>query len=144
MDQLCLPSHPIELPCQYYSPSISILPHHFTLASANPHIITLFCHIIKYLICYRYRTNLNNKKKNLSFSSLYSLSSSSPSFFLAPTYSLPLPLPVHPSLVCNQGSTKSLASLALLADKLKSYGQILTKIMYILSWLCTENVGKGI
>ena len=36
------------------------------------------------------------------------------------------------------------AALALLADKLKSHGQILTKIMYILSRLCMENVGKGI
>ena len=31
-----------------------------------------------------------------------------------------------------QGSTKSLVALALLADKLKSHGQILTKITYIL------------
>ena len=43
-----------------------------------------------------------------------------------------------------QGSTNSLAALALLADKLKSHGQILTKIMYILSRLCMENVRKGI
>ena len=43
-----------------------------------------------------------------------------------------------------QGSRKSLAALALLADKLKSHGQILTKITYILSRLCMENVGKGI
>ena len=43
-----------------------------------------------------------------------------------------------------QGSRKSLAVLALLADKLKSHGQILTKITYILSRLCMENVGKGI
>ena len=43
-----------------------------------------------------------------------------------------------------QGSTKKLAALALLADKLKSHGQILTKITYILSRLCMENVGKGI
>ena len=40
----------------------------------------------------------------------------------------------------NQGSRKSLAALALLADKLKSHGQI----TYILSRLCTETVGKGI
>ena len=43
-----------------------------------------------------------------------------------------------------QGTRKSLAALALLADKLKSHGQILTKITYILSRLCMENVGKGI
>ena len=43
-----------------------------------------------------------------------------------------------------QGSRKLLAALALLADKLKSHGQILTKITYILSRLCMENVGKGI
>ena len=43
-----------------------------------------------------------------------------------------------------QGSRKSLAALVLLADKLKSHGQILTKITYILSRLCMENVGKGI
>ena len=41
-----------------------------------------------------------------------------------------------------QGFTKSIAALALLADKLKSHGQILTKIKYILSSLCMENVGK--
>ena len=40
-----------------------------------------------------------------------------------------------------QGSRKSLAALA---DKLKSHGQILTKITYILFRLCLENVGKGI
>ena len=41
---------------------------------------------------------------------------------------------------CNrhsQGARKSLAALALLGDKLKYHGQILT-------WLCMENVGKGI
>ena len=47
-------------------------------------------------------------------------------------------------VVLRQGSTKSIAVLALLADKLKSHGQILTKITYILSRLCTENVRKGI
>ena len=44
----------------------------------------------------------------------------------------------------NQGSTKSLVALALLSDKLKTHGQMLTKIMYILSRLCTETVGKGL
>ena len=43
-----------------------------------------------------------------------------------------------------QGSTKSLAALTLLADKTKSHGQMLTKITYILSRLCMETVGKGI
>ena len=47
----------------------------------------------------------------------------------------------QPAQCCSQGSTKSLAALALLADKLKSHGQILTKIMYILSRLCTETTG---
>ena len=44
------------------------------------------------------------------------------------------------SLPTSQGSTKSIVALALLADKLKSHGQILTKITYILFRLCTENV----
>ena len=41
-----------------------------------------------------------------------------------------------------QGSRKSLAALAALADKLKSHGQIMIKITYILSKFCTEMLKK--
>ena len=39
-----------------------------------------------------------------------------------------------------QGSRKSIAALALLADKLKSHGQIVFKITYILSKFCPKCV----
>ena len=39
------------------------------------------------------------------------------------------------------GSRKSVAALA---DKLKSHGQIMIKITYILSMFCTENARKGV
>ena len=44
----------------------------------------------------------------------------------------------------DQGSRKSLAALALLADKLKSHGHIIIKSTYILSKFRTENARKGI
>ena len=41
-----------------------------------------------------------------------------------------------------QGFRKSLAALALLADKLKSHGQIVFKITYILSKFCPKCLRK--
>ena len=43
-----------------------------------------------------------------------------------------------------QGSTKSLAALAPLADKPKSHGQIMIEITYIFFNCCTESSRKGI
>ena len=52
------------------------------------------------------------------------------------------PQQLHPASTAPQGYTKSIAPLALLADK--PHGQIFIKITCILSRLCTENKQKSI
>ena len=52
---------------------------------------------------------------------------------------VPIFLAVHPN---GQGTGKSLGALALLADKLKSHGQIMSKITYILSKFCPKCLRK--